>query len=851
MTVRRVPRWLLFSVVVLVLAAAALTSVGIGSVRSSFPVESGRITLPGLTAPVEVLRDAYGVPQIYADTAEDLFLAQGYAHAQDRFYEMDFRRHVAAGRLSELYGPSQLQTDAYVRTLGWRRVAEQELALLAPSTRRALDAYAAGVNAYLADRSAAELSLEYRLLGLQGLSYTPERWTAADSVSWLKVMAWDLGSNLGQEAERALVTAAFGAGRAANLFPPYPHEDYAPIVGRGTVVDKKFDPTARRRSAHPLPDLEALAQPAGAGGALAEVSRMNAALAPVLPPRGTEGDTGSNSWVVSGSRTASGRPLLSNDPHLAASIPSVFAQVGLHCRTLTAACPFDVAGFSLASVPGVVIGHNTAIAWGLTASYMDVQDLYLEQVEGNQVRVGDTLVPLQTITEQIRVAGAEEPRTITIRSSRHGPLLSDVSQQLQQVVATEAPPGGPGYAVALSWVGLTPGRTMDALLQINQAQSFDEFREAAALLAAPSQNLVYADVAGNIGYQLPGMVPRRGKGDGRSPSPGWDEAYDWRGMIPFAELPWVSNPPGGVLVAANQPVIGGQYPHPLGSAYSYGWRSQEILDQLRQTSALTLDQAEALLYDDTIRIAAELVPALLKIKVTDGWVAEGQRTLVGWDYSAAPDSASAAYFNVVMHNILKLTFRDELPEELWPVGGDRWNSVVSGLLKQPRNLWWDDVTTPAVTESRDDILRLAMTNARKEITSLMARDSDEWAWGRLHTVTLRNQTLGMSGIKPIEALFNRGPYEVGGGPEVVNAMAYDTTKGYTVTSAPTMRMVVDLGNLDQSRWVNQSGVSGHAFHRNYADQTELWARNETWPFVSTRAAVEARTEQLQELLPGG
>ena len=850
MTVHRVPRWLVFAAVVLVLAAVALTSVGVGSVRSSFPEVSGRITLPGLTAPVEVLRDSYGVPHIYADTAEDLFLAQGYVHAQDRFYEMDFRRHVAAGRLSELYGPSQVQTDAYVRTLGWRRVAEQELALLAPSTRRALDAYAAGVNAYLGDRSAAELSLEYRLLGLQGLDYTPERWTAADSVSWLKVMAWDLGSNLNQEAERALLTAAFGAGRAANLFPGYPLENYDPIVGRGTVVDEKFDPTARRSSPRPLPDLD-VTSPAGAGRALADVNRMNAALAPLLGPSEVQGETGSNSWVVSGSRTASGRPLLSNDPHLAVSIPSVFAQVGLHCRTVSDACPYDVAGFSLASVPGVVIGHNAAIAWGLTTSHLDVQDLYLESVDGNKVREGDALVPLQTVTEQIRVAGENQPRTITIRSSRHGPLLSDVSQQLQRVAATQAPAAGPGYAVALSWVGLTPGRTMDAVLGINQAENFAEFRKAAALLAAPSQNLVYADVAGNIGYQLPGLAPRRGKGDGRTPSPGWDESYDWRGMIPFAELPWVYNPPSGVLVAANQPVIGGQYPHPLGSAYSYGWRSQEILDQLRQTSTLTLDEAEALLYDDTIRIAAELVPALLKVKVADTWVAEGQRTLVGWDYSATPDSAPAAYFNVVMHNLLKLTFRDELPEELWPVGGDRWNAVVLGLLKQPRNLWWDDVTTPEVTESRDDILRLAMTNARKEITSLMARDTDEWSWGRLHTVTLRNQTLGTSGIKPVEALFNRGPYEVGGGPAVVNAMAYDTTEGYTVTSAPTMRMVVDLGDLDQSRWVNQSGVSGHAFHRNYADQTDLWARNETWPFVASRTAVEARTEQRLELLPGG
>ena len=850
MTVR-VPRWLLFSVVVLVLAAAALTSVGVGSVRSSFPTTSGRLTVPGLSAPVEVLRDAYGVPQIYADSAEDLFLAQGFVQAQDRFYEMDFRRHLAAGRLSELYGESQVQTDAYVRTLGWRRVAEQEVTLLAPSTRRALDAYAAGVNAYLDGTSTADLSLEYRLLGLQGLDYTPERWTAADSLSWLKVMAWNLSSNFEQEAERALVTATFGAGRAANLFPGYPLEGYEPIVGRGNVVKKKFDPTARRRSSAPLPDAEELTQPAGARGALAEVNRMNATLAPLLRPRGMEGEMGSNSWVVSGSRTASGKPLLSNDPHLATSIPSVFTQVGLHCRAVTEACSYDVAGFSLASVPGVVIGHNASIAWGLTTSHLDVQDLYLERVDGNQVRVGKGLAPLTTLTEQIRVSGEEQPRTITIRSSRHGPLLSDVSPRLQRVAATEAPPAGPGYAVALSWVGLTPGRTMDALLSINQAQNFAEFREAASLLAAPSQNLVYADVAGNIGYQLPGMMPRRGKGDGRTPAPGWDEAYDWRGMVPFAQLPWVYNPSGGVLVAANQPVIGGQYPYPVGSAYSYGWRSQEILEQLRDTSALTLDQAEALLYDDTIRVAEQLVPALLRVKVDDGWVAEGQRTLVGWDYSAAPDSAAAAYFNVVMHNILKLAFRDELPEELWPVGGDRWNAVVLGLLEQPRNLWWDDVNTANVIESRDDILRLAMTNARKEITSLMARDVDEWSWGRLHTVTLRNQTLGTSGTKPVEALFNRGPYEVGGGPAVVNAMSYDTTKGYTVTSAPTMRMVVNLGNLDQSRWVNQSGVSGHAFHANYADQTELWAGNRTWPFVASRAAVEARTEQRLELLPGG
>lgn len=246
---RRIPRWPIFTAIVLVLALASLSSVGIATVRRSFPETSGRLMVSGLKGQVEVLRDSFGVPQIYADNPEDLFLAQGYVQAQDRFFEMDFRRHLAAGRLSELFGKSQLESDTYIRTLGWRRVAEQELALLAPSTRRYLDAYAAGVNASIADRAAGDLSLEYSLLRLQGLDYSPQPWTAADSVSWLKVMAWNLGENLDEEAERAIITGKLGAGRAASLFPRYPlDDDFAPILRRGDVVGKAFDPSASRGS---------------------------------------------------------------------------------------------------------------------------------------------------------------------------------------------------------------------------------------------------------------------------------------------------------------------------------------------------------------------------------------------------------------------------------------------------------------------------------------------------------------------------------------------------------------------------------------------------------------------------
>jgi penicillin amidase len=849
--VPRIPRWVIFTALVVVLALGTLASLSVATVRRSFPTLTGNLIVPGLKGPVDVLRDSYGVPHIYADNPEDLFAAQGYVQAQDRFYEMDFRRHLAAGRLSELYGASQVQTDAYIRTLGWRRVAEQELSLVSASTRRYLDAYAAGVNTYIHGKPAADLSLEYSLLGLQGLDdYSPEDWSAVDSISWLKVMAWNLGSNINQETELAIMTAKAGAGRAAELFPDYPIDGFEPIVTRGTVEGKVFNPSASRVSARPAPQGLGQDQLRRAVPGLAGVAMIDNGLRQLLGTDGMGGELGSNSWAVSGAHTASGKPILANDPHLETSIPSTFAQLGLHCRVLNEDCPFDVTGFSLASVPGVVIGKNTKIAWGLTTSFLDVEDLYLEDVRGDTVRVDDQYVPLEVRTEQLKVRGEAEPRVVRIRSSRHGPLLSDVSTSLQQVGASEVDPSKAPYAVSLSWVALTPGRTMDAVLAIDAAGDFAQFRAAAKLLAAPSQNLIYADTAGNIGYQLPGDAPMRGLGDGRLPSPGWDASYDWKRRIPFEKLPYAYNPPSGIIVAANQQVIGRQYPYPLGSEYSYGWRSQEINDLLKDAPPLTSDSAEQVFYDDTIRVAADIVPTLLKLKITDPWVREGQQTLVGWDYSADPSSAAAAYFAVVFHNILKLTFRDEMPQNLWPAGGDRWYAVVSTLIKQPRDRWWDDSTTKDKIETRDDILLAAMTQARKEITSLMARDTDEWQWGKLHRATLRNQTLGVSGIRPVERLFNRGNYQLGGGPGVVDAMAYDDRFGYGVRTAPTMRMLVDLGDLDASRWVNQSGVSGHAFQQNYDDQTKLWAAGRTWPFVSSAAAVGARSVNRLHLTPG-
>ncbi|MET1039061.1 MAG: penicillin acylase family protein, partial [Aeromicrobium sp.] len=497
------------------------------TIRKSFPDTTGEVQISALNADVSVKRDGKGIPQIYADTPEDLFLAQGYVHAQDRFYEMDFRRHVTAGRLAELVGEAGLETDKFTRTLGWRRVAQQELAKLDDETLRLVNAYARGVNAYIEDRSGSELSLEYAVLGLTGPSYTPEAWTAVDSLSWIKAMAWDLNSNMSDEIDRVLSTDQLTTDEVEELYPEYPR-DHATIVGDdGTVVGDAFVDAA----------------PTEVGLARAAVATLRSAKsgADALPALlGIGEGIGSNSWVVSGDKTRSGDPILANDPHLAPSMPGIWYQVGLHCRIVDEDCPYDVAGFSFSGLPGVVVGHTAQVAWGVTTMYADVADLYLEKVTADTYEYDGQQVPLETRVETFEVADGES-ESIVVRSTRHGPILSDLDDDIGDSAADVGAAGQktttPGaYEVALRWTALDPKPTIKAVFALNRMEDWDDFRAAAKLFTVPSQNLVYADVEGNIGYQAPGTIPVRTTGDGRWPVPGWDPRYEWSGSVPFDAL---------------------------------------------------------------------------------------------------------------------------------------------------------------------------------------------------------------------------------------------------------------------------------------------------------------------------
>ncbi|MGC4940756.1 penicillin acylase family protein [Kribbella sp. DT2] len=832
---RRLLRLLVISGIALATVLIVVAGTGIFVVRHSIPSYDGTIELTGLDADVEVVRDANGIPQIYADNPADLFSAQGYVAAQDRFYEMDFRRHVTSGRLAELVGEPALETDKFVRTLGWRRVAEKELGLLSPATRQYLDDYARGVNSYLDQHSGSGLSLEYAVLSLKGNDYRPEPWTAADSLAWLKAMAWDLGGNMDEEITRTQLAASLPAKTIDSLYPAYPYQRNEPILSSGAVDDEdKFTtaPVDNEAPARAMFSKELLES-------LDSVDKVAKGL-PLLLGRGD--GIGSNSWVVSGEHTTTGKPLLANDPHLGATMPGVWTQVGLHCNKFSPQCPFDVSGFSFSGLPGVVIGHNSAISWGFTNLDPDVQDLYLERLSGNGALYNGKVEPLKLRTEEFKVAGRDEPERIIVRESRHGPLISDVDDDAEQAgeLAAKGKSTEP-YGIALRWTALTPGRTADAIFAMNKAQSWTAFRTAATLFDVPSQNLVYADREGHIGYQAPGKVPIRRVGTGDWPVPGWDPRYEWDGYIPFQAMPTEFDPADGIIVTANQAVVPKSYRFHLTNDWDYGYRSQQILERIQAAGKLDVDAMSSIQLDTKNRNAETLVPYLLRIGISDDFDKQGQDTLKGWDFTQPADSAPAAYFNIVWRNLLALTFHDQMPESVRPDGNSRWFEVIRNLLVQPNSTWWDDLRTPQ-RESRDDILREALVDGRAEITTKMAREPGNWQWGRLHKLTLTNQTLGDSGIGVVDKLFNRGPYELGGGASVVNATGWDAAQGYGVTSTPSMRMVVDLSNFDKSRWINLTGVSGHAFSGNYTDQTELWVKGETLPWAFSKGAVEARRE---------
>ena len=795
----------------------------------SFPQTDGEIRLEGLDGTVDINRDPMGVPHIYATTPHDLFFAQGFVHAQDRFWQMDFWRHVGSGTISEMFS-SEVETDAFLRTLGWRVTAEQEWEQLPPVLKDQLTAYTEGVNAYLKDHEVTALSLEYSILGLLSPDYKIEPWTPVNSLTWGKAMAWDLRRNMDLEIERAILLKTLTAKQVGTLFPPYP-QDHPVIVNK--IEDGSTASAPGQPLALDIPD-----------GTLAALEHNTSLLDVVLGPV-TDG-IGSNSWAVAGSRTTTGLPLLANDPHLSIQMPSIWYQAHLECKPITEECPYNVAGFTFAGVPGVIIGHNDKIAWGFTNVGPDVMDLYIERVNlnnPNQYEVNGEWVDFETRKEIIKVAGGD-PVEVTIRLTRHGPVISETYGDLKNDNTTDDPKFIPfkervglalpeNYAIALKWTALSPSTPFEAIWGFNLAQNWEDFREAAKHFHVPAQNLLYADVEGNIGYQMPGDIPIRANGDGTFPVPGWTDEYEWTGFIPFEELPFTFNPPEGYIVTANNRVPPSDYPYLITQDWNYGFRAQRIVEMIENApNKIDIAYMQKMQGDSFDANGPVFMPLLTQINFESASrnQAAALDLLKNWDYQARADSAGAAVFGAFWRHLLQNTCNDDLPELYWPGGGSRAGEFMRNLSLDSG--WWDDKTTPAVIETREEILRKSFVNAVAELEDLLGNDPAKWNWGELHTAIFRNGTLGESGVPPIESLFNRGPFPTGGGSSIVNATAWNAVEGYQVIDVPSMRMIVDLSNLNNSLTIHTTGQSGHAYHPHYIDMAQTWANVEyysmTW-----------------------
>ena len=804
----------------------------------SFPQIDGNIQLAGLDGPVDVYRDKMGIPHIYASTSHDLFFAQGYVHAQDRFWQMDFSRHVGSGTIAEMFN-SQVKTDMFLRTLGWKQVAEQEYSQLGPESKATLQAYADGVNAYIQDRDPAAISLEYSILtGILNRGYKIEPWTPVNSLTWGKAMAWDLSGNMDDEIERAILLKTLTPEQLAELYPPYPADHPVIVPEIGDQTSTSYQPTTNETADVSTDTLQA-------------VSQNLTLLAGLMGP--TDSDIGSNSWAISGKLTTTGKPLLANDMHLKIQMPSIWYQADLHCMPKSAACPFQMTGFTFPGVPGVIAGHNDRIAWAFTNLGPDVQDLFIEKINPdnpNQYEVDGKWVDFEIRNETIKVAGGD-PVELTVRISRHGPIISETYGDLKDNVDPKGPEAVPfkgksgvelpvNYAIALSWTALKPSSPFEAIWGFDKAQNWEDFRAAAHNFHVPAQNLLYADIDGNIGYQTPGDIPIRKKGDGTLPVPGWNSEYDWTGFIPFDELPYVFNPQSGFIATANNQANPRDYSRLITKDWDYGQRAARIVDLIQNAPGKIDASYIQSIHADSKSLNAEvLVPLLLAVKLDPELASVRDEFLANWNYQETADSQPAALFEWFWWNFVMDTFKDDLPEAYWPSGGGRWYEVVRILVQKPDSPWWDDKATTDKVETRDDIFARAFAETITQMQKEHGKDSTQWpTWGVLHTATFRNQTLGKSGIGPIESLFNRGPYETGGGKSIVNATGWVVgSDSFEVNALPSEREIVDLSNLDNSLALHTTGQSGHAFQQHYDDMAPLWAKVQYYPMWWDQASV--------------
>jgi penicillin G amidase len=809
----RAAKYVLASLAVILIAATLWTW---WRVHAALPQLDGTIEVQGVAAPVDVLRDARGVPHIRAESIEDAYFAQGYVTAQDRLWQMDLSRRLAQGELSEIFGGRALERDIENRKLGFRQAAERGVAELPPSLARLLTAYARGVNAFMATHL-NRLPVEFALLG-----YRPRPWREADSVSVALNMAKTLNNSWRSDLAREQVRAKLSAELYADLFPDISPLDH-PVA----------EPVAPPPRAVPSDEAQTL-PPAEIGDHRSPLQRSDRGLDPVLDALVSDEEDalalGSNNWVVSGAHTASGRPLLSSDPHLGHSIPSIWYMVHLEAPGL------DVSGVSLPGGPSIVIGRNDHIAWGMTNTSPDVQDLYVETfnpANPRQYRDEGRWVEAEVRDEAIKVRGAKDYH-FTARVTRHGPVISDEG----------------GRALALCWTALQPQALTFPFLAMNQARNWQEFTDALRHFTGPEQNMVYADVDGNIGYYAPAWVPMRRQGDGSVPVPGDTDAYDWAGYIPFEDLPHAFNPPSGVIATANSRVIPEDYPYFFTHFWAAPFRTARIFQLLQAGTPGRQCGAEKLAcftVADMLRIDMDIHP------LDDAWLA---RALVDAAAAQAParddareavellrrwngEAQTASPVPLICHDT-RIALRERLlaPKLGARLARQNWSLstiFVENVIDQQLRRW----LPPGDADFNVTLMRSLEEGLTRIEQRVPGRDPSAWRWGDTIPLTFHHP---LDALPLVGRLFDVGPYPQAGTANTIKA----TTPEY----GPSMRMVVDFSDLDNSVQNLTLGESGEISSPYYHDQFEAWYSGHSFPMLFSDAAVEHGAVHRLRLVPG-
>jgi penicillin G amidase len=771
--------------------------------QAAVPPVEGDLSIPGLEEPVEVVRDRWGVPHVHATNPRDLFLAQGFVQASERLWQIEFMFRLGAGQLSELFSDLTLPMDRFIRTVGWNRAARRQADRWDARSTEMARAFGDGIRAWLGVMPAKPL--EYQVLDLEPMVVREEDdafYGAAAAVS----MAWGLSRNWDHELLRAEVAERLGVDTMRMLFPDL--------------------------------DTEAGVVEAGKEGGYDRMALLRDAILPVA-------GQGSNNWVVDGSRTTTGKPLLANDPHLAISVPSIWFEIHLTAPGL------DVAGVALPFSPGILIGHNDRIAWGFTNTEGDVEDLYLERLteDGTSAEYRGSWEGVTVHREEIGVRGRDEPEVVEVRETRHGPVLDSYTVGIAEPTVIA---GGIRRTYALRWVGAEHGIEPSTVFNLNTAGSWEDFRAAVHdAWVCPGQNMVYADVDGNIGYQLTGLYPIRRQGDGTVPVPGWSEEYEWEGWIPFDDLPRAFNPTDGFLCTANNKMHDEGYPYVLSRDFLPPFRARRIAQMITARETHDRTSFAAMQVDTILLPAADVVTHLVAVEPRDARQKEAIALLTEWDHDVAADSAGAALYEVWCHHLAQRVLRPLLGEELFThfYGRRQWTNafqyqVLPNLLAYPTARWFGRHGS----EARDEAVLEALEGALEELTEKLGDDMQDWRWGALH----RARFAGRLAIIPgLEELLTAGQVELGGDEQTVLQGKYEPGWSYDAVVIPSWRQILDPSDWDSSVGTHTLGQSGHPASPHFADLLPLWAAGEHHPMPFTRSAVEEAAESTLRLVPAG